>query len=121
MRATFFVITGFVGKPGYLSWDGVRALAAAGMEIGLAQRRSRAGLAVYTLWELRCSDSAIGVEWWGEELRERERCEFSNSLLLADGGRTSAVPWEELTALKRELELRARALAAGVGCSACTL
>ena len=34
MRATFFVITGFVGKPGYLSWDGVRALAAAGMEIG---------------------------------------------------------------------------------------
>jgi peptidoglycan/xylan/chitin deacetylase (PgdA/CDA1 family) len=34
MRATFFIATGFVGKPGYLTWDGVRALAAAGMEIG---------------------------------------------------------------------------------------
>jgi len=34
MRATFFVITDFVGRAGYLSWDGVRALADAGMEIG---------------------------------------------------------------------------------------
>lgn len=34
MRASFFVITGFVGKPGYLSWDDVRTLVAAGMEIG---------------------------------------------------------------------------------------
>jgi peptidoglycan/xylan/chitin deacetylase (PgdA/CDA1 family) len=34
MRGTFFIITGSVGRPGYLTWDGVRALAAAGMEIG---------------------------------------------------------------------------------------
>lgn len=34
MRGTFFIITGLVGTPGYLDWDGVRALAAAGMEIG---------------------------------------------------------------------------------------
>jgi len=34
LRGTFFIVTGFVGRPGYLSWDGVRALAAAGMEIG---------------------------------------------------------------------------------------
>ena len=34
MRAVFFIPTALVGKPGYLSWDGVRALAAAGMEIG---------------------------------------------------------------------------------------
>jgi peptidoglycan/xylan/chitin deacetylase (PgdA/CDA1 family) len=34
MRATFFIITGKVGEPGYLSWDGVRELADAGMEIG---------------------------------------------------------------------------------------
>lgn len=34
MKATFFIVTGFVGRPGYLTWDGVRALAAAGMEIG---------------------------------------------------------------------------------------
>src|SRR5436305_2810450 len=34
MRGTFFIITGFVGRPGFLTWDGVRALAAAGMEIG---------------------------------------------------------------------------------------
>lgn len=34
MRAAFFVITGLVGTPGYLTWDGVRALERAGMEIG---------------------------------------------------------------------------------------
>lgn len=34
MRGTFFIITGSVGQPGYLTWDDVRALAAAGMEIG---------------------------------------------------------------------------------------
>jgi peptidoglycan/xylan/chitin deacetylase (PgdA/CDA1 family) len=34
MRAAFFVITALVGQPGYLTWDGVRALRAAGMEIG---------------------------------------------------------------------------------------
>ena len=34
LHGTFFIVTGFVGRPGYLTWDGVRALAAAGMEIG---------------------------------------------------------------------------------------
>jgi peptidoglycan/xylan/chitin deacetylase (PgdA/CDA1 family) len=34
MRGAFFIVTGFVGTKGYLSWDDVRALAAAGMEIG---------------------------------------------------------------------------------------
>jgi peptidoglycan/xylan/chitin deacetylase (PgdA/CDA1 family) len=34
MRASFFVITDLVGRAGYLTWDGVRALAEAGMEIG---------------------------------------------------------------------------------------
>src|SRR5256885_8524518 len=34
MRATFFVITHLVGRAGYLTLDGVRALADAGMEIG---------------------------------------------------------------------------------------
>jgi peptidoglycan/xylan/chitin deacetylase (PgdA/CDA1 family) len=34
MRATFFIITGRVGESGFLTWEGVRALAAAGMEIG---------------------------------------------------------------------------------------
>ena len=34
MRAAFFIPTALVGKPGYLTWDGVRALRAAGMEIG---------------------------------------------------------------------------------------
>ena len=34
MRGTFFIITSLVGKPGYLTWDGVRALDKAGMEIG---------------------------------------------------------------------------------------
>lgn len=34
MTATFFVITSLVGTPGYLTWDGVRALEKAGMAIG---------------------------------------------------------------------------------------
>jgi peptidoglycan/xylan/chitin deacetylase (PgdA/CDA1 family) len=34
LKATFFIVTGFIGKSGYLTWDGVRALADAGMEIG---------------------------------------------------------------------------------------
>ena len=34
LRGTFFIVTGFVGKPGYLTWDGVGALAQAGMELG---------------------------------------------------------------------------------------
>jgi peptidoglycan/xylan/chitin deacetylase (PgdA/CDA1 family) len=34
MRATFFLITGLVGTPGYLTWDGVRELEKAGMAIG---------------------------------------------------------------------------------------
>jgi peptidoglycan/xylan/chitin deacetylase (PgdA/CDA1 family) len=34
MRASFFIVTDFAGRPGYLTWDEVRKLAAAGMEIG---------------------------------------------------------------------------------------
>ena len=34
MHGSFFVITSLVGQPGYLSWDDVRALDRAGMEIG---------------------------------------------------------------------------------------
>jgi peptidoglycan/xylan/chitin deacetylase (PgdA/CDA1 family) len=34
LRACFFITTGFVGRPGYLSWAQVAELAAAGMEIG---------------------------------------------------------------------------------------
>ncbi len=34
IRGAFFVCTGLVGTPGYLTWDEVRALAAAGMEVG---------------------------------------------------------------------------------------
>ena len=34
MKGAFFVVTGLVGKPGYLTWDGVRALDRAGMEVG---------------------------------------------------------------------------------------
>jgi peptidoglycan/xylan/chitin deacetylase (PgdA/CDA1 family) len=34
MAATFFVTTGWVGQPGYISWEGLREMKAAGMEIG---------------------------------------------------------------------------------------
>ena len=34
MVATFYIVSGFVGQPNYMSWDEIRALHAAGMEIG---------------------------------------------------------------------------------------
>jgi peptidoglycan/xylan/chitin deacetylase (PgdA/CDA1 family) len=34
MVATFYIVSGFVGQPGYVNWDEVRALRDAGMEIG---------------------------------------------------------------------------------------
>jgi peptidoglycan/xylan/chitin deacetylase (PgdA/CDA1 family) len=41
MRAAFFVVAGRLGTPGFLDEDGVRALAAAGMEIGSHGLRHR--------------------------------------------------------------------------------
>jgi peptidoglycan/xylan/chitin deacetylase (PgdA/CDA1 family) len=32
--ATFYIVSGFVGQPGYMGWDEIRALRNAGMEIG---------------------------------------------------------------------------------------
>ncbi len=32
--ATFYVVSGFVGQPGYMNWDEIRALRQAGMQIG---------------------------------------------------------------------------------------
>jgi peptidoglycan/xylan/chitin deacetylase (PgdA/CDA1 family) len=34
LKATFFIVTNFVGRPGYMNWQQIRALSAAGMEIG---------------------------------------------------------------------------------------
>lgn len=34
MVATFYIISGFVGQPGYMNWDQIRVLRDAGMEIG---------------------------------------------------------------------------------------
>ncbi|HEY2029353.1 MAG TPA: polysaccharide deacetylase family protein [Myxococcales bacterium] len=60
MRATFFVVTDFAGQPGFLTWDGVRALEAAGMEIGS-----------HTVDHLRLPDLAPAKVHW--ELRESKR------------------------------------------------
>jgi peptidoglycan/xylan/chitin deacetylase (PgdA/CDA1 family) len=42
LRATFFVVAGRLGTPGFLDEDGLRALAAAGMEIGCHGMHHRA-------------------------------------------------------------------------------
>jgi peptidoglycan/xylan/chitin deacetylase (PgdA/CDA1 family) len=34
MTATFYIITGYVGQPGYLTWDEITEMHAAGMEFG---------------------------------------------------------------------------------------
>jgi peptidoglycan/xylan/chitin deacetylase (PgdA/CDA1 family) len=60
MRATFFIVPAFVGRPGFLTWDGVRALQAAGMEIGS-----------HTVDHARLSELSDGLVLW--ELRESKR------------------------------------------------
>jgi peptidoglycan/xylan/chitin deacetylase (PgdA/CDA1 family) len=60
MRATFFIVPALVGKPGFLDWDGVRALQAAGMEIGS-----------HTVDHARLADLGEGAVRW--ELVESKR------------------------------------------------
>ncbi|HEX4382307.1 MAG TPA: polysaccharide deacetylase family protein [Myxococcales bacterium] len=60
MRATFFIVPAFVGHPGFLDWDGVRALQAAGMEIGS-----------HTVDHARLGDLPDGRVAW--ELKESKR------------------------------------------------
>jgi peptidoglycan/xylan/chitin deacetylase (PgdA/CDA1 family) len=65
MRATFFIVPAFVGKPGFLSWDGVRALQAAGMEIGshtVDHERLGDLPDARVLWELRESKRILEKE-----------------------------------------------------------
>jgi peptidoglycan/xylan/chitin deacetylase (PgdA/CDA1 family) len=50
--ATFFVVSGFVGQPGYMGWQEIRALRDAGMEIG-AHSISHPDLTTLGLDELR--------------------------------------------------------------------
>lgn len=62
MRATFFVVTGFAGTAGFLDWDGVRALEAAGMEIGshtVDHERLAALPETKVRWELRESKRVL--------------------------------------------------------------
>jgi peptidoglycan/xylan/chitin deacetylase (PgdA/CDA1 family) len=60
MRATFFIVPAFVGRPGFLDWNGVRSLQAAGMEIGS-----------HTVDHARLSDLTDASVLW--ELRESKR------------------------------------------------
>ena len=51
MTATFFVVTGWVGRPGYATWEQLRAMRSAGMEIG-SHTRSHPFLSELTAEEL---------------------------------------------------------------------
>lgn len=63
--ATFYVVNGFVGQPGYMGWPEIRALRDAGMEIG-AHSLSHPDLTTLGLEELRAqvaqSGAAIAAE-----------------------------------------------------------
>jgi peptidoglycan/xylan/chitin deacetylase (PgdA/CDA1 family) len=69
--ATFYVVSGFVGQPGYLGWGEVRALRDAGMEIG-AHSITHPDLTSLGLEQLRAevaqSGAAIAAEL-GEPVR----------------------------------------------------
>lgn len=64
-RATFYIITGFVGRDGYMSWEQLEALRDAGMEIG-AHTVSHADLGALPLPEARAEISMAR-----EELEQR--------------------------------------------------
>jgi peptidoglycan/xylan/chitin deacetylase (PgdA/CDA1 family) len=63
--ATFYIVSGFVGQPGYMSWNEVRALRDAGMEIG-AHTVSHPDLTTLGLDDIRAqvaqSGAAISAE-----------------------------------------------------------
>lgn len=52
MVATFYIATGFVGRPGYVTWDQIREMQNAGMEIG-AHTISHVDLAASRLFTQR--------------------------------------------------------------------
>jgi peptidoglycan/xylan/chitin deacetylase (PgdA/CDA1 family) len=60
--ATFFVITGFVGRPSCVTWDQLRTMQQGGMEIGshtVDHRRLTSLSEADLLWELRASRKAL--------------------------------------------------------------
>jgi peptidoglycan/xylan/chitin deacetylase (PgdA/CDA1 family) len=63
--ATFYVVTGFVGQPGYMGWPEIRALRDAGMEIG-AHSLTHPDLTTLGLEDIRAqvgqSGAAIAAE-----------------------------------------------------------
>lgn len=58
--ATFYIISGFVGQPGYMGWDEIRALRDAGMEIG-AHSVTHPDLTSLGLEELRAQVAHAGA------------------------------------------------------------
>lgn len=58
--ATFYIVSGFVGQPGYMGWDEIRALRAAGMEIG-AHSVTHPDLTTLGLEDLRAQVAQSGA------------------------------------------------------------
>lgn len=58
--ATFYIVTGFVGQPGYMGWNEIRALRDAGMEIG-AHSVTHPDLTSLGLDELRAQVAQSGA------------------------------------------------------------
>jgi len=58
--ATFYIVSGFVGQPGYMGWEEIRALRDAGMEIG-AHSISHPDLTGLGLEELRAQVGQSGA------------------------------------------------------------
>jgi peptidoglycan/xylan/chitin deacetylase (PgdA/CDA1 family) len=58
--ATFYIVSGFVGQPGYMGWEEVRALRDAGMEIG-AHSVTHPDLTTLGLEDLRAQVAQSGA------------------------------------------------------------
>ncbi|NTU85296.1 MAG: polysaccharide deacetylase family protein, partial [Chloroflexales bacterium] len=59
--ATFYIVSGFVGQPGYMGWDEIRALRSAGMEIG-SHSLTHPDLTTLGLDDLRAQVAQSGAE-----------------------------------------------------------
>jgi peptidoglycan/xylan/chitin deacetylase (PgdA/CDA1 family) len=109
LRATFFVVVERIGRPGFLSWDGVHALAAAGMSIGSHgarhvpwRRLDGAGLDEELAGSRRAIEEALGSEVheaavpfgaYDRRVLSAARRAGYERVLTSDGGRARRGAW----------------------------
>jgi peptidoglycan/xylan/chitin deacetylase (PgdA/CDA1 family) len=119
MPATFYIVSGFVGKPGYMNWQQLEALRDAGMEIG-GHTISHADLAGLSL-----ADAKVEISQSRQLLRRRLGIAVESFAypagsytlpvtdLVQDAGFSHAVTTEQSGTLRRVFRLPRRRVLGG--------